>query len=175
MDAYIKFVERLSLFCGLIAAASIVFSVLITCQMIFVRYVLNESTIWQTEMVIYLMLAATLVGMPYVQKLRGHVNVDLIPIYLRGASRKILAYVSGLVSLGVVVIMTVHSVHLWYEAWANDWHSDTVWGVPMWIPYLILPVGFGLMSLQYTADLLSLMTGRRKPFDIEKELDELEG
>jgi TRAP-type C4-dicarboxylate transport system permease small subunit len=140
-----------------------------------VRYVLNQSTIWQTELVIYLMLAATLVGMPYVQKLRGHVNVDLIPIYLRGGARSALAYVSGLVSFAVVVIMAVHSAHLWWEAWANDWYSDTVWGVPLWIPYLILPVGFGLMALQYIADLLALMSGRRKPFDIEKELEELEG
>ena len=175
MNSYIKFVERISLLCGLIAAASIAFSVLITCQMIFVRYVLNDSTIWQTEMVIYLMLCATLVGMPYVQKLRGHVNVDLIPIYLPQGPRKVLAYISGLVSLAVVAIMAWHSLHLWHEAWANDWHSDTVWGVPMWIPYLILPVGFGLMALQYTADLLALFTGLRKPFDIEKELSELEG
>jgi TRAP-type C4-dicarboxylate transport system permease small subunit len=27
--------------------------VLITCQMIFVRFVLNQSTIWQTEAVVY--------------------------------------------------------------------------------------------------------------------------
>ncbi len=47
--------------------------------MIFVRAVLNRSTIWQTEAVIYLMIAATLIGLPYVQKLRGHVGVDLVP------------------------------------------------------------------------------------------------
>jgi hypothetical protein len=35
------------------SAAMIVISVLITCQMIFVRFVLNQSTIWQTEAVVY--------------------------------------------------------------------------------------------------------------------------
>ncbi len=36
--------------------------VAITCQMIFVRFVLNGSTFWQTEAVIYLVVAATLSG-----------------------------------------------------------------------------------------------------------------
>jgi TRAP-type mannitol/chloroaromatic compound transport system permease small subunit len=61
----------------------IVAAVAITCQMIFVRFVLNGSTVWQTEAVIYLVIAATLVGLPYVQRLRGHVNVDLVPLSCR--------------------------------------------------------------------------------------------
>ena len=38
---------------------------------------------WQTEAVIYLMVGATLLGLPYVQKLKGHVNVDLVPCFCR--------------------------------------------------------------------------------------------
>jgi TRAP-type C4-dicarboxylate transport system permease small subunit len=59
--------------------------------MIFIRFVLNGSTIWQTEGVTYLVIAATMIGLPYVQRLRGHVNVDLMPLMLprraRGAGR----------------------------------------------------------------------------------------
>ena len=39
-------------------------SIFITCQMIFVRFVLNSSTVWQTEAVIYLMVASTMIGLP---------------------------------------------------------------------------------------------------------------
>jgi hypothetical protein len=41
---------------GWCSAAMIVIAVAITCQMIFVRFVLNQSTVWQTEAVIYLMV-----------------------------------------------------------------------------------------------------------------------
>jgi TRAP-type C4-dicarboxylate transport system permease small subunit len=71
-----------------------VVSVLITCQMIFVRFVLNQSTIWQTEAVVYMMIAATMLGLPYVQYLRGHVNVDLIPLALPMGARKVLFLLS---------------------------------------------------------------------------------
>jgi TRAP-type mannitol/chloroaromatic compound transport system permease small subunit len=56
--------------------------VAINCPMIFIRIVLNGSTGWQTEAVIYLAIRTPLIGLPYVQRLRGHVNVDLIPLFL---------------------------------------------------------------------------------------------
>ena len=90
-NPFLKGVAFLSLLSGWTAATLIVVSVMITCQMIFVRFVLNQSTIWQTEAVVYMMIAATMLGLPYVQYLRGHVNVDLLPLMLPPALRKALA------------------------------------------------------------------------------------
>ena len=81
-NLFLRVVAALSTLAGWCSAGMIVSAVAITCQMIIVRFVLNGSTIWQTEAVIYLVIAATLVGLPYVQRLRGHVNVDLIPLAL---------------------------------------------------------------------------------------------
>ena len=37
----------------------------------------------------YLILAATILGLPYVQKLKGHVNVELVPMLLPPPARKL--------------------------------------------------------------------------------------
>ena len=50
--------------------------------MVVMRYFLNASTVWQTEFVIYSLVASTFIGSPYVLLIKGHVNVDLLPIYL---------------------------------------------------------------------------------------------
>jgi len=147
----------------------IVISVAVTCQMIFVRSVLNQSTIWQTEFVTYLMVTATLLGLPYVQKLRGHVNVDLLPLMLRARSRKMLAIVTMGASLVIVAIMLFYGVEFWHAAWSRNWKSDTVWGVRLWIPYVAMPIGFGLLLLQLAADAWAVITGTDKPFNIEQE------
>jgi TRAP-type C4-dicarboxylate transport system permease small subunit len=86
---------------GWCSAAMIVAAVAITCQMIFVRFVLNGSTVWQTEAVTYLMIAATLIGLPYVQRQRGHVNVDLLPWPCCRAARKALALLVLVASIAV--------------------------------------------------------------------------
>ncbi len=145
----------------------IVAAVGITCQMIFVRFVLNGSTIWQTEAVIYLVIAATLVGLPYVQRLRGHVNVDLIPLSLAPNARFALSIVCLSVSIAIVAIMLWYGFEYWHFAFDRNWRSDTVWGVRLWIPYLSIPVGFGLLLLQLVADLVAVLLGIDKPFGLE--------
>ena len=165
----IRAIGGISTFCGWIAASMILASVLITCQMIFVRFVLRQSTIWQTETVIYLMIGATMIGLPYVQKLRGHVNVDLVPIWMRPGPRRILAALVLLVGIGTLGIMAWYGFEKWHIAWERNWRSSSVWGPPLWIPYLVLPVGFGLFILQLLADFLALITRRDTPFGLEDD------
>jgi len=157
MRGFITFVNRVSQVVGVLAASMVVVAVVITCQMIFIRYFLNGSTYWHTEAVVYLVLAATLLGLPYVQKLKGHVNVDLVPMLLPPAGRKALMIASFAGAIAVLLIMTFYSAELVYLSYSKGWTSDTVWGPPLWIPYLTMPLGFGLFGLQLLADLLELL------------------
>ena len=166
-NPFLRFVAALTTLAGWCSAGMIVTAVFITCQMIFIRFVLNGSTVWQTEAVIYLVVAATLIGLPYVQRLRGHVNVDLIPLALPMGARRILAYVTLSLSILIVGVMLVYGYEYWHFAWERGWRSDTVWGVRLWIPYLSIPVGFGLLMLQLIADLVAVILGIDKPFGLE--------
>ena len=166
-NPFLRFVAAISTLAGWCSAAMIVAAVGITCQMIFIRFVLNGSTVWQTEAVIYLVVAATLIGLPYVQRLRGHVNVDLIPLALRPGPRKGLALITLSLSILIVGVMLFYGYDYWHFAWERGWRSDTVWGVRLWIPYLSIPIGFGLLLLQLVADLVAVITGIDKPFGLE--------
>lgn len=168
-NPFLRAVAALSTLAGWLSAGMIVAAVVITCQMIWVRFVLNGSTVWQTEAVIYLVIAATLIGLPYVQRLRGHVNVDLIPLALPMGARKGLATVTLTLSIAIVALMLWYGYDYWHFAWERGWRSDTVWGPPLWIPYLALPVGFGLLLLQLVADLYAMLKGIDTPFGLPAE------
>ena len=88
---------RVSRLCGFVAAALIALGVLVVCEMVFVRYVLNQNTIWQTDFVTYSLVAATFIGSPYVLMTRGHVNVDVLPHYLGPRTRCWLALFASIV------------------------------------------------------------------------------
>lgn len=158
-----RWIAALSRLCGVIAALMIMTAVMITCQMIWMRAVLNASTIWQTEAVTYLMIAATMIGLPYVQLLRGHVNVDLVPLMLPRPARRVLAVIMLGVTAAVMLAMLGYGYELFHMALSRGWRSDTVWGVPMWIPYLAIPVGFGLYLLQLAADIWGALRGTAEP------------
>lgn len=167
MRAFYKLVANLSRLCGIAAALMLLLAVLVVCHMVWVRYVLEGSSIWQTEFVTYLLIAVTFIGSPYVLLTRGHVNVDLLPLYVGPRTRFALALIASGISLAFCLIVTWYGFEFWWEAWDNRWLSETVWAVRLWIPYASLPIGFAVLSLQYVADILALLTGDEPPFGID--------
>ena len=166
MDLYIRGIKQVSQLCGIVAASLIGLGVLVVCDMVFERYVLNLTTIWQTDFVTYSLVAATFVGSPYVLLTRGHVNVDVLPQYLAGRKRYVLALASTLMALAFCAVMVVLTAEYWRQAWAESWLSNTMWRVRLWIPYSSMPIGLGILTLQYVVELLCLVTGREPPFGI---------
>ena len=172
MDFFIRGVRALSMACGVVAAAALIAAVLVVCQMVAFRYFLNLSTVWQTEFVTFAIVGATFVGCPYVLLTRGHVNVDLVPLYVGPKSRFALAMFSAVAAFAFSVIVAFYSAEYFYEAWDEGWVTETVWALPLWIPILPMPIGMGLLALQYLADIICLITGREAPFGIQPELQE---
>jgi len=169
MDGYIRGIRFVSQCCGVFAATLIGLGVLVVCHMVFVRYVLNMNTIWQTDFTTYSLVAATFLGSPYVLLTRGHVNVDIIPHYAGPRVRYWLALFSSLVTLAFAVTLAVLTFLFWKEAWDNRWVSDTMWRARLWIPYASMPIGLALLSLQCIAELLALVTKREPPFGVHPE------
>ncbi|HEX9322360.1 MAG TPA: TRAP transporter small permease [Xanthobacteraceae bacterium] len=167
MDRFIRTITLVSQACGIFAAGLIGAAVLVVCHMVFVRYALNHNTIWQTDFTIYSLIAATFIGSPYVLLTRGHVNVDVLPHYLGERPRYWLALVSAIMALSFCAVMTVLTFQFWHEAWTERWVSDTMWRARLWIPYSSMPIGLGLVSLQYVVELIKLVTGREPPFGIK--------
>ena len=159
MKAFIGTVETLSRLGGYAAMALLALAMLVVCQMIFVRYVLSASTIWQTEFVIYAIVAATFLGAARVLMLKGHVGVDLVPNMVGRRARLGLEVFGALVSLAFLGLLTWSGWMHFHEAWEGGWRTDTVWAPPLWIPLLPLPLGIGLLCLQYVADVLKLLQG----------------
>ena len=69
------------------------------------------------------------------------------------------------------MVMLVLCTNYWHRGWSEDWHSNTVWRARLWIPYLSMPVGLGLLVLQYVVELNCLVTGREPPFGIKPKAD----
>jgi TRAP-type C4-dicarboxylate transport system permease small subunit len=169
MDTFIRGVRLLSQACGVVAAALTAVAVVVVCQMVFVRYVLNETTIWQTDFVTFSLVAATFIGAPYVLLTKGHVNVDVLPIYVGQRSRWWLALAAISLSLAFALVMTWLTAQFWHEAWESNWRSESMWRARLWIPYAAMPIGLGVLALQYIVDLVNLVTGREPPFGMEPD------
>lgn len=169
MEYFVSIVRWLSRVSGVLAILLILVSILVVCQMIFQRAVLGQSTIWQTEFVIFTLIASTFIGAPYILLTRGHVNVDLLPLVLGHKARIALALLASLLALAFCFAVFWNAIFWWHEAFVTDRLTSSMWRARVWIPYLSLPVGMGLLCLQYVADIWAIATGREMPFGLKPE------
>jgi len=164
VKAFTKSICFVSHLCGVFASLLVASAILVVCQMVVFRYFLNESTVWQTDYVTFSLVAATLIGSPYVLLLKGHVNVDLLPHYLPHRARIVLALIACLGGLVFASVIAWTGYELFYDALKGGWKTETVWELPLWIPYISIPIGCGILALQYVADIIALLTGQQMPF-----------
>lgn len=145
LEAVSKFLCKLT---GLIGALCLLTAALVTTEGVLVRKLLGWSTIWQIEFSVFLLMYSCFVGAAFAQMHEHHLNIDLLIIYLPSRAREILLVIASAVSCLVCVIIAVHAWPMWWHALMRHEHSESLWGPPLWIPYLFLPLGLTLVLLQ---------------------------
>lgn len=167
--AWVAAVHAASRLFGVVAAGMILVAIAVVCQMVFVRAVLHESSIWQTEFVMYLLVAATFIGSPYILLTRGHVAVDVVPLMVGPRVRRQLHLVGSVIALVFCGLFLWASIPWWHDTWVNDQTTSSMWRARLWIPYLSVPVGLSLLCLQYLAEVWLVITQREHPFGLSPD------
>jgi TRAP-type C4-dicarboxylate transport system permease small subunit len=148
-QVFVRITDGLTYLTGWVAALCLVAAALIVTEAVIVRKVLGISTIWQIEASVFLLIFTVFVGAPFVQKNEHHLNVDLVIIHLSPRIREITLIIVSIMSCILAAILAWHAWPMWWETVVNNEHSESLWGPPLWIPTLFLPLGMTLLFMQY--------------------------
>jgi len=146
---FVRITDGLTYITGWVAALCLVAAALIVTEAVIVRKLLGISTIWQIEASVFLLIFTVFVGAPFVQKNEHHLNVDLVIIHLSPRTREITLIFVSIISCILTAILAWYAWPMWWETVVNNEHSESLWGPPLWIPFLFLPLGMTLLFLQY--------------------------
>ena len=155
-------VEGLSSATGGIAALCIVAAALVVAEGIIIRKVFGLSDIWQIEASVFMLIFATFVGAPFVQKSEHHLNVDLVLIHLSPKTRELILIVVSIITCILVGILAWFAWPMWWESYELAWRSESLWGPPLWIPYFFLPFGMSLLLFQYIVHIIKKINSLKK-------------
>jgi TRAP-type C4-dicarboxylate transport system permease small subunit len=155
-------INGLTYLTGWTAALSLVAAAVIVTEAVIVRKVLGISTIWQIEASVFLLIFTVFAGAPFVQKNEHHLNVDLVIIHLSPRTREITLIIVSIISCLLAALLAWYAWPMWWESVVNKEHSESLWGPPLWIPYLFLPLGMTLLFFQYVIYIHRKITALRK-------------
>lgn len=156
-----KIIDIASDIAGYMGAVAVLASAIILTLEVLSRYLFNTPTIWEIEASVFLLIFAGFVGAAYGLKHEAHINIELLTVRLNPRSRLFLSIITSVVSLLFCLAVVYRAWPMWWEAYELGWRSESLWGPPLWIPYLFLPVGFTLLSFQYAVYIANLMAKLR--------------
>jgi TRAP-type C4-dicarboxylate transport system permease small subunit len=171
-----KIINGLTYITGWTAAISLVAAAITVTEAVIVRKIFGVSTVWQIEASVFLLIFTVFVGAPFVQKNEHHLNVDLVIIHLSPRTREITLIIVSIISCLLAALLAWYAWPMWWESVVNNDHSESLWGPPLWIPYLFLPLGMTLLFLQYIIYIHEKITALRRGEIVEEaERFELKG
>lgn len=141
----IVLVNRVMVVIGMLAllAASLVLT-----SSVLSRYFLHASTDWQDETSVFLLVGATFLAGAFVQAIRGHVGIEAVSAFLGRRANAWRQAGIDLVCLAFCALFAWKSWTLLRDAWVDGQTTNSTWGPPLWIPYLLMALGMTLLTLQ---------------------------
>ena len=124
------------------------------------RYFLHLSTDWQDELSVFLIVGAVFMSAAAIQARRGHVGIEAIVGLLSPRVNHWRQLVVDVASFLFCAFFAWKSWLLLDEAWTENFHSESTWGPPLWIPYSLMTVGMALLSLQLLLQIITGLTRR---------------
>lgn len=127
------------------------------------RFVLQAPTHWTHEVSTFAISWVGLLAAPYVLRMSGHLEVDLFVSRLPRRARSALGVATDLLGAAFCTYAAwtgfffVSLAHLMEATSASE--LDT----PLWIPYLVIPVAFTMLTLELVARALTragIVSGR---------------
>ena len=146
-----------------VSSVALVLASLVLTYSVASRYFLHLSTDWQDELSVFLIVGAVFMSSAAIQERRGHVAIEAITVLLPASVNRVRQVLVDLASLAFCGFFAWKSWLLFAEAWTENFHSESTWGPPLWVPYSLMTAGMMLLSLQLAVQIAAALAPRRSP------------
>lgn len=155
LPAFQKLVGRLVGGMSCLAQLILLSMVVTICYDVIMRYIFARPTLWCLEVNTFLIVFLALVPAGDVLRADKHFKITFFPDRLAGVSRKIQAVASNLLGAFFSALMTWKGYEMMVLAFRYDERMSTPLGTPLGLPYMLIPLGFGALFLQFLVKIIS--------------------
>jgi TRAP-type C4-dicarboxylate transport system permease small subunit len=155
--------SRLNSVIVFLSSIALVIAALVLTYSVVTRYFLHLSTDWQDELSVFLIVGAVFMSSAAIQAQRGHVAIEAIVTLLGPRTNAVRQVVVDIASMTFCGYFAWKSWLLLDEAWTENFHSESTWGPPLWIPYSLMSIGMSLLTIQLLLQVIGQLGWRTRP------------
>lgn len=141
----------LSASAAFVSASLLLFVFLIIQYEVVMRFVFNAPTYWTNEVSTFAISWVGFLGAGYVLRVGRQLEIDVITMRMSGRARQVLGTVTDLVGAGFCGFTAYLGYEFTRVAWLMQASSASELDTALWIPYLTIPIGFGVLALEFIA------------------------
>lgn len=131
------------------------------------RYVFSSAPSWTEEMARYIHIFQVWIGASYAVKLRQHIRVEAFITRFHGVFRQVLEILSIIIWFVMALFLAVFGTELVLSS-INHGQLAPAMQIPIWIPYLAIPLGGIGMAIRLVIQVKEVIQGNYdKPKDEE--------
>ncbi|MBT2988926.1 MAG: C4-dicarboxylate ABC transporter permease [gamma proteobacterium symbiont of Ctena orbiculata] len=126
-------------------------TILLAASQIVLRNLFDSGLIWADPTLRIMVLWLALLGAIAATRENRHIRIDILTHRLSKRSQSILSGVNDLFSAIVCAIITWHAVRFVHAEWQDG--ARLFAELPAWLGEIIIPIGFGVMTLRFLFNL----------------------
>ena len=146
---YNRILEKVTNFTAVLAGILLFVTVFSIFYEVVSRGLFNEPTEWATELSTYCVLMAGFLGMGEALARGRHIHVDMMISHLPQKTNEVLRMAVSIICMIFTVIFCYTSAQMVYTSYDLDMVAASTLRMPLWIPQLSMPIGIGVLFLQF--------------------------
>lgn len=132
---------------NVLAAGSLGAAALIAITAVVLRTFFGHLLFWSEEAIIYLVIFSTFLGAVITLRHNEHVSVDVIAAFLQERGKRVMAFLSAVITLVYTGVIGWFAWQLILEP-RSSLTTTPALDLPLWVVTLPLPIGLTLMFLR---------------------------
>jgi len=148
------FLYLCGIFLGLLA--------LVTFYEVVARYIFNAPTIWANDVSTVMLRFIVFFSMGVLLIEGRHIRITFLADRLKGVAQKAVNILTMLCILPYAYVMVEYGIKLTQNAIKMKMLSPGLLGVPLWIPYMFIPICGVLLALAVVCTVFKIIIGKQE-------------
>jgi len=102
----------------------------------------------------YMLVGIVFLGLAHTQRAGRHIEVNLVTKLLSQKRQEQLAVVASIIGMAFVWWLFIITIPNPVHSFVGHVTSLSYMDVPMWLPYLLVPLGAGILAIEMTIELI---------------------